>query len=135
MSLKQRLILHEGMQVKPYTDTKGKLTIGVGRNLEDVGISQDEALHLLDNDIARARADADTFQFFGNLDPVRQDVLVELVFNMGLEKIHEFKKMLAAMAKGDFHIASAEMLNSEWASQVGMRAVNLAKIMLSGDDQ
>lgn len=134
MNLKARLIQNEGLRLKPYKDTVGKLSIGVGRNLDDVGISEEEAMHLLDNDIAHARDDADTFPFFGNMDPIRQDVFVELIFNMGLERVHGFTKMLAALAKGDYHIATAEMLNSDWAIEVGIRAVNLARIMLSGDE-
>lgn len=149
MNLKERLMVHEGIELKPYLDCcgkpwrectcapekKGKLTIGVGRNLDDVGISQDEAMHLLSNDIAKAREDADTFYWFGNLDQPRQDVIVEMVFNLGLVTFREFKEMIKATANGNYHLASAEMMSSHWASQVGMRAVTLAKIMLSGEEE
>lgn len=130
----QRLIQHEDLKLKPYLDTKGKLTIGVGRNLTDVGISEDEALMLLDADIGRARADADTFGWFEFLSSPRQDVIVELIFNMGLGVFQEFRQMISALSRGDYHIASAEMLSSKWASEVGIRSVELARVMLSGDD-
>lgn len=148
MNLKERLMVHEGIELKPYMDCcgkcwrecgcdpdqTGKLTIGVGRNLEDVGITQDEALAMLDSDIAKSRADADTFYWFGNLNAARQDVVVEMIFNLGLEGFREFKETIKATANENWGLASAEMLNSEWANQVGMRAVTLAKIMLSGEE-
>lgn len=134
MSLKDRLVIHEGLRLKPYTDTQGKLTIGVGRNLTDDGITEAEAFAMLDRDISLARTDADTFPWFETLDSVRQDVVVEMVFNMGLEKLHGFQQTLAAIAKGDYHTASAEMMNSLWAKEVGNRAMELSKMMWSGTE-
>lgn len=131
--LKGMLIRHEAIRFKPYVDTKGKITIGVGRNLEDVGISADEAMMMLDNDIASARRDAHCFTWFGALDEPRKDVVLSMIFNMGLKKYLTFKGMIAAMQKRDFDRAASEMLNSLWAAQVGKRAAELAEMMRTGE--
>lgn len=142
-SLQEQLERHEGLRLKPYRDTVGKLTIGVGRNLSDKGISHDEAMMLLDGDMAEARRDARTLPFFIDLDSVRQDVVTNMVFNLGLTRLNHFRKMKAALEAGDFHTAAAEMLDSKWAQQVGDfpprpghpyggRAWELAQMMRTG---
>lgn len=132
-NLKAMLLRHEGFRRIPYRDTKGKLTIGIGRNLQDVGISQDEAFTLLSNDIMRAaQAARQAFHWFGNLDPVRQDVVVSMIFNMGLSKFREFENTIAAIEKGDYSLASVEMLDSEWHIEVKNRAKELSEMMKTG---
>ncbi|WP_461535211.1 glycoside hydrolase family protein [Spongorhabdus nitratireducens] len=132
-TLEQALIRHEGLRLTPYTDTVGKLTIGVGRNLDDNGITEDEALLLLRHDIARARAELErAFPFVLGLDPVRRDVLINMVFNMGLPAFSGFRHMLAAVEQRDFATAAREMLNSRWARQVKGRASELAGQMKRG---
>ena len=131
--LKEMLIRHEGLKLKPYKDTVGKLTIGVGRNLEDVGISEDEAMYLLENDIKRAEkvaaeCCAEHEVLFETLPEDAKLVLVDMAFNLGY-KLKGFKKMFAALARGDFEEAAKEMLDSRWARQVGKRAEELAEIM------
>ncbi len=130
--LKDLLIQDEGLKLKPYTDTVGKITLGVGRNLSDVGISFDEAMMLLRNDIAKARSAAQTFSWFNNLNPVRQDVIISLIFNMGLGGFSEFKNVIAALYDGKNATASEAMLDSKWAKQVGDRAVRLSHMMMLG---
>lgn len=130
--LKAQLRVHEGIRYKPYKDTVGKLTIGVGRNLDDKGISESEAAILLDNDIREATIMAATLPCFRSLDGTRQAVLVNMVFNMGIYRVKRFRKMLAALDLGDFHEASQEMLDSKWADQVGSRAVELSEQMRTG---
>lgn len=133
MTLAEMLKAHEGLELKPYLDTKGKLTIGYGRNLQDVGISLQEAETMLANDIADARRRAEQlFDWYSTLDSVRQDVIVMLVFNMGAAKLGHFIQMIQAIKAGDFYRASQEMLDSMWARQVGNRAVVLSKMMMSG---
>lgn len=123
----------EGLRLKPYKDTVGKLTIGVGRNLDDVGISEEEARHLLANDVARTVADLDRhLPWWSSLDPVRQRVLVNLCFNIGIGSLMEFKKTLGAVRRGDYVGAAYGMLASRWASQVGARATRLAHMMSTG---
>jgi lysozyme len=132
-ALVTRLVQHEGLRLKPYTDTVGKLTIGVGRNLTDDGITECEARTMLDNDINTA------FKFcqsriacFGALNDVRQNVLVEMAFNLGGPKLLQFTQMLAALERADFAEASKQMLDSAWAKEVGDRAQELAKLMKDG---
>lgn len=133
--LEDQLILHEGFRSKPYTDTVGKLTIGVGRNLDDVGISETEARALLNHDIATAeKTAARIVPSYQDLDEVRQRVLVDMAFNMG-RKLAQFMNALAAIDARDFDTAAAEMLDSRWARQVGRRATRLAKMMKTGQDQ
>ena len=116
--LKQQLVAHEGLRLKPYTDTVGKLTIGVGRNLSDVGISQEEAFALLEHDVDRAVAACAQYAWFGTLNQVRQFALVDLMFNLGATKFSKFKLMIAALERGDYAAAAGQLRSSAWASQV-----------------
>lgn len=133
-ALTSQLIAHEGMRLRPYTDTTGHLTIGVGRNLSDIGITRDEALDLLDHDIERAIAGLSLrWPWTQQLDPVRQRVLIDLAFNLGLYGLSRFTRMLAAVQAGDYDDAAAEMLASRWADQVKQRAQTLARMMRTGE--
>jgi lysozyme len=92
--LREMLIRHEGLRLKPYRDTGNKLTIGIGRNLEEVGITREEALLLLDNDIARVGREVErAFPWFSRLNPARKDVVLNMVFNLGLSRFRRFRKM------------------------------------------
>lgn len=119
----------EGVREKPYYDSVGKISIGVGRNLDDKGLRPDEIRFLLKNDIEEALADARKFSWFPRLDRPRQRVIVNMIFNLGAPRFRNFKKMLAALEKQDYIKASEEMLDSKWARQVGVRAQRLADIM------
>ena len=125
---------HEGLRLKPYTDTVGKLTIGYGRNLDALGISQLEAEQMLATDLERATRETKLYlPFWSSLDPARQAVLVNMVFNMGIFKVLEFKQTLEAVLRGNYEVAATRMLDSKWAVQVGPRAVELAQMMRSGE--
>ncbi len=131
--LHKMLIRHEGLRLKPYRDTVGKLTIGVGRNLDDVGITREETLILLDNDIAKVRREVNrTFPWFSHLNPVRKDVVLNMVFNIGLPRFRQFKRTIAAIRAKDWEEAAKEMLDSRWARQVGRRGRELAAMMKNG---
>lgn len=131
--LRQRLIQHEGLRLKPYSDTEGRLTIGVGRNLIDRGISQAEAMELLDNDIAIAASEVQiNWPWSAGLEFPRLSVLMEMAFNLGVDHLRTFTKMLECVRRGDYNGAANEMLASQWAKQVGQRAVTLASIMRTG---
>ena len=126
----QRVIQHEGLMLKPYKCPAGKLTIGVGRNLEDVGISKEEAMFLLENDLNRCHQEClRAFIWYGELDNARQGVIQEMCFNLGLARLKTFTKMLLACKLGNYELAAREMLSSLWARQVGKRAETLADIM------
>lgn len=133
-ALRAMLVQHEGLRLKPYTDTAGKITIGVGRNLTDNGITQDEADYLLDHDVAVAIGECTRFPWYGCLDGVRQRVIVDMAFNMGGEKLRTFTEMILAIANGKYAIAANEMLLSAWAKQTKTRAADLAAMMRSGKD-
>jgi lysozyme len=129
-ALKDQLILHEGLKLEPYQCTAGKLTIGVGRNIEDIGITEDEARYLLDNDILRVCDELDrNLPWWRDLSDARQRVLVDMVFNLGISRFMQFKNTIAAIESGDYDTASEEMLNSRWADQVGQRAKTLSRMM------
>jgi len=116
-----------GLPLKPGDTLKGNLTIGVGRNLNDVGISLAEAKVLLLNDVANAIAQMEkAFPWSTGLDEVRHAALANMTFNMGVGRLSQFKNFLAAMAAGDWKTARNEMLDSLWAKQVGARAQRLA---------
>lgn len=133
MDLKERVKAHEGLRLKPYRCSAGKLTIGYGRNLEDNGISKEEAEIMLDNDLEKCRKEClANFNWYGNLDKIRQGVIQEMALNLGMSRLKGFKKMLLAIEIGNYTLASQEMLNSRWAQQVGNRAKTLAEIMRRG---
>lgn len=135
-ALKDQLVQHEGLRLKPYKDTVDKLTIGVGRNLDDVGITQAEAMLLLDNDIKRVVADLDQeLPWWRHMSKTRQLVLADMAFNLGLPRLKGFKKALAAMAEGRYGDAATEMLDSKWAAQVGPRALRLAQMMRTDETE
>jgi lysozyme len=131
----RQLRLHEGERLKPYRCTAGKLTIGVGRNLEDRGITAQEAAYLLSNDITSTQAALlKALPWVGTLDDVRQRVLIDMAFNMGLGTLLTFKRTLAAVQGGQYQQAAAMMLESRWAGQVGQRAQRLSQMMATGQD-
>lgn len=136
MILREQLIRDEGVRLRPYRDSVNKLTIGVGRNLDDVGISLAEAEYLLDNDIARATAAVlARIPCAVALDEIRRAALVNMAFNVGIGGLLGFKKMLAALAAGEWDRAAAEAMDSTWATQVGARATRLARQMQTGEWQ
>lgn len=124
--LKQELIVDEGVRNKPYVDTVGKMTIGVGRNLTDVGISSQEVDYLLNNDIAKASKQLfEALPWAVSLSDARQRALVNMTFNLGIRGLLGFVTTLNHIKEGRYEEASQSMLNSKWASQVGNRAKRL----------
>ena len=134
-ALVRQIELHEGLRLKPYRCTAGKLTIGVGRNLEDRGITLSEARMLLANDLADVRNGLlNALPWVAKLDDVRQRVLIDMAFNLGLQGLLEFKRTLAAVQAGQYQQAATMMLQSRWAKQVGQRAERLSRMMVTGAD-
>ena len=124
---------HEGFRSKPYLCTAGKLTIGYGRNLDDVGIDQSEADSLLRNDIYAAIRELDKYPWAAELDQVRFDAMTNFMFNVGGRTFAMFKKMIAAMEAKDYGSASMELLDSRYAQQVGQRAVDVSYMIEVGE--
>ena len=147
------LVRDEGERLKVYRCTAGKRTIGVGRNLDDVGISNLEAAQLgittasavargitrpqsralLANDIARCERDLDArLPWWRKLDPVRQRVLLNMCFNLGISGLCGFHNTLRAIEAGRWQVAVAGMKASKWHRQVGVRAERLEAMMATG---
>jgi len=132
--IKAQLVRHEGLRLKPYRCTAGKLTIGIGRNLEDRGISQKEAYAMLEQDIQDCEhwLIDEIPEVYNKLDEVRQSVLLNMCFNLGIKGLLEFKNTLAFIDAGDWERAANGMLTSKWAKQVGRRAIELSELMRKG---
>lgn len=128
----KQLKKHEGLELKPYKCTSNKLTIGIGRNLEDVGISEIEAEYLLMNDLDTYMTAAKTYDWYNGLNDARKAVVVSMLFNMGQTNFNKFLKMKQALSVGDYPEAAKQMLDSRWAKQVKGRAVELSKQMETG---
>jgi len=124
---------HEGLRLHPYFCTAGKLTIGWGRNLEDRGLTQEEADFIFDTDWKRVKAELQSaLPWTDQLDAVRYAVLADMCFNLGLPKFLAFKQTLEAVKQGDYARAASRMLASLWATQVPDRAKRLAAMMATG---
>ena len=137
--LRRQLIRDEGSRQEggrhmPYRDSLGFLTIGYGRCLDRIGISEAEAAALLDNDIKIAE-EAVTANIVGleGLDAVRRAVVVAMCFNLGLAGLLGFRRFLVALRAQDWPRAADEMLASKWHEQVGSRAERLAEQMRTGE--
>ena len=153
--LLKQLMKSEGLRLEVYQDTLGIDTIGVGRNLQDRGITKEEldaldipnietvyqhgitesdAMFLLENDVQIVEEELlKAHPCIAELDAVRQLVLVDMAFNMGVPRLCKFKKMWAGVHEGDFRTAAKEMLDSRWAIQVKSRSHKLAHAMHHGD--
>lgn len=133
--LRQMLIKHEGLVCHPYRCTANKLTIGVGRNLEANGLSEDEAMYLLDNDIKRVTDNLDKMWPVWRTFPERaQYVCVDMAFQMGISGFMNFRQTRALMEMGCWLEASEEVLRSKYATQTPNRAAyNSRQLALSKD--
>ena len=151
----EELIKHEGLKLQVYKDTLGIDTIGIGRNLEDRGISQEElddldipnmdviyeygiteadAVYLAQNDVQIVEEELlRAHPCVDRLDSVRQLILMDMAFNMGVPRLCKFQKMWNAIHEEKYDVAAKEMLDSRWANQVKSRATKLANAMHNGE--
>ena len=151
----EKLIAHEGLRLEVYQDTLGIDTIGIGRNLEDRGITKEElegldipsinhvyeyglteadAVYLAHNDVEIVEEElVRAHPCVDRLDSVRQLILMDMAFNMGVPRLCKFKKMWNAIHDDNFQAAAKEMLDSRWANQVKSRATKLANAMHNGE--
>jgi lysozyme len=128
--LKERLIKEEGLRLKPYRCTSNKLTIGIGRNIEERGISEAEALYLLENDIEIVLDELyASLHWLAEINTTVRMILIDMAFNMGVPRLLAFKNTLKYIREGDYKKASVEMLDSRWAGQVPIRAKGLSDLM------
>ena len=150
-----KLIAHEGMVLTVYQDTLGIDTIGIGRNLKDRGISKEELDHMdipsmaivYEHGITEADARylamndmkivedelCRVHKCVEDLDAVRQLILMDMAFNMGVPRLCKFKRMWNAIQESKFDAAAREMLDSRWAKQVKSRAIKLSVAMEKGE--
>lgn len=134
LKIKNLLVQHESFRQFPYADVTGHLTIGIGRNLDDRGISTTEAFYLLDDDIMYFSTKLAHFlQCFTQLDENRQIALIDMAFNLGIQGILNFKEMISALDSHDYERASEEIINSKWYKQVGERATCISNIIKTGN--
>lgn len=132
--LLQDLERDEGKRAKPYRDTVGKLTAGIGRNLDDVGLREDEMQLMLRNDVAAAAADLDrVMPWWRKMTDARQNALLNMCFNLGIGRLSGFAVTLGLLRKGEYEAASREVLRSKWAVQVGDRAVRISQLFAKGE--
>jgi len=124
----------EGYRKFPYKDSVGVQTIGYGCAL-DTGWPETFAAAVCKLQVEEAETECMELDFWNDLDPLRRSVLIEMVFNLGIDRFLGFHRMLAAVKAKDWTAAANEMLASRWAQQVGGRANRLARIMESGADQ
>lgn len=123
----------EGLRLNPYKCPAGKITIGYGRNIEDNGITEDEAELLLVNDIKSAYRDLiANFCWFESIPSKKQEVILNMCFNLGINRLMRFKRMVACLEKNDYMGAAKEMKDSRWYNQVGPRARRLVSLMSDG---
>ena len=127
----------EGLRLKPYHCSAGKITIGYGRNLTDVGISKSEADIMFYSDMLSAEVDAASWLDKYGMKPEdisknRFYVLTDMMFNMGWGSCLQFKTFMSELKKGHYDDAAKAMLDSKWATQVGSRAITLAGLMKNG---
>ena len=125
---------NEGFREKVYTCTAGKLTIGYGLNLEDRGVRPDEAEFIAKNIISEISAELKRERLIGRGNgEVREAVLIDMAYNLGIEGLYKFKKMLKAYREHDYDEAARQLLDSRYALQVPNRANRNAAMMLTGE--
>jgi len=134
IKLSEYLVVSEGLRLKPYADTEGKISIGVGRNLTDTGISLLEAHDLLNHDLDRAEALVSVrYPWIEDHEPARRAALVELMFNLGPKGLGLFVNTLKAFRLKDYPAAADGLKNSKWYTQVQhSRSARIIQMILTG---
>lgn len=131
--LLEQLKIHEGFRSNVYTCSGGKKTVGYGRNLQDIGISEEEAEMLLKNDIYEATNQLlNAFPWMATFSDVRISAMINFTFNVGIGTVKTFTKSIDALKKEDFNLAADMMLDSRWANQVGDRAIQITEQIRTG---
>lgn len=133
-SILEQLELHEGFSKYPYKDTEGYLTIGYGWNLDRNGLPEDICKELTKRKVCELYDKLNKFEWFFEQDDIRRKVLLDMSYNLGINGLLKFKKMIGALGNNNYNKAAHEMLDSKWAKQVKTRAKRLAKMMETGED-
>ena len=136
--LREQLLRHEGEVLHAYQDHRGYTTIGVGRLIDEQrggGISHDEAMYLLDNDIRRITAQLRQTDWYLDQNSVRKQAVANMAFQLGVEGLLSFERMIHNMRVGYYGAASDEALDSLWAKQTPERAREIAAMIRSGEHE
>lgn len=130
-----QLVVDEGCVLRPYQDSVGKMTIGIGRNLTDNGISLDTAMQMVTEDINEAHAQTKAvFPLLDTYTMNRQMALCNMMFNLGPKNFSGFQATIEAVRSGDWSAAARRALESKWAIQVGDRARRIAALLHDNGD-
>ena len=133
MGLIEQVKRHEGLRLKPYKCSAGKLTIGYGRNIEDNGITESEADMMLATDLSNSIREVQANIDLTHCNKARRAVLANMCFNMGINRLLKFVKTIRFIERGAFKLASEEMMDSVWAEKLTGRASELSRQMLTGE--
>ena len=129
----EQLKIHEGFRSTVYTCSGGKKTVGYGRNLQDIGISEEEAEMLLKNDIYEATNQLlNAFPFMATFSDVRISAMINFTFNVGIGTVRKFSNTIEYLKNEDWDAAADEMMDSKWAEQVGDRAIQITEQIRTG---
>lgn len=132
-AFQDHLVWAEGERLDLYKDSVGIYTIGVGHNIEEKGVSKAVSRLMLKEDIQDVVDDCRRLPYWDSLDSVRQLVVADMVFNLGLSRFLKFVRLNKALAIQDYNLAAVEGKDSKWYKQVGRRAVKLMAAMVSGE--
>ena len=133
MNLIEQLKEQEGYRQFPYKCSEGVSTIAYGRNLETNGIDEEEAEYLLSRDVDKCRAKLGlNVGFFSELDPVRQDALINMAYQLGVAGLMKFKNMMFCLNAADYSGAAIEAMDSRWARQTPARAKEVSEMIRTG---
>lgn len=136
------LKFEEGYREKAYYCSEGYPTIGIGTKLGPKGVplssytmvvTERAAKALLDDDVKKIRQELVKRNWYINLDGPRQTIIKSMCYQMGVTGVFKFKKMIAALERGDYNEASLQALDSRWAKQTVARAERHAAVLATGN--
>lgn len=134
LSAIQRLIIrNEGFSSRVYQCTANKPTIGYGTNLHDRGLTEDEALHLLNNDLKTIRMRMKAEGLTGFMTDSQEAVIYDMAYNLGWAGLLEFKRMIFAIKCGEYEEAAKELLDSKYARDDVPHRAKRNAALLSGE--
>jgi len=133
MDVFEMIKFHEGFRATPYRDTRGVLTIGYGQRVDELSISEKLALQMLQVKVCNLEVKLAHIDWFGGLDSVRQDVIIDMAYQLGIDGVLGFHEMIAHIEYQDWSLAANAMLDSDWAKQTPARAKQLAAMMRTGE--
>ena len=136
--LKEQIKEHEGFVPRTYKDSLGKRTIGFGHLCvepeqwdDDKEYTREELERVFDKDFDEALKNAESLIGERSINFIAKQVIIEMVFQLGIGGVSKFKKMWSALDNEDYGEASFQMMDSLWAKQTPNRAEKLSQKMRS----